>query len=159
VVSYLLPPVIYQLKVSLARISSMIWRRVRVQSDMTLSGLHQVIQISMGWEDCHLHAFRIHGRCFFPRWTGERHCRGDGREVLLSDLGLRIRQKLFYTYDFGDCWEHDVRVEARRDRDPRKDYRVCTNGKRACPGEGRGAGQFRCLRKLRIRCDIIKLYG
>jgi len=39
----------------------MIWRRVLVRSDMTLSGLHQVIQIAMGWEDYHLHAFRIHG--------------------------------------------------------------------------------------------------
>jgi hypothetical protein len=51
------PLVIYQMKISLVRISPMIWRRILVRSDMTLSGLHQVIQIAMGWEDYHLHAF------------------------------------------------------------------------------------------------------
>lgn len=115
----------------------MIWRRVLVRSDMTLTSLHQVIQIAMGWEDYHLHAFRIHGRYFGIQWTGERHRRKD-REVMLSDLGLRNRQKFLYTYDFGDYWEHEIRVEARSDRETRKRYPVCTDGKRACPPEDCG---------------------
>jgi hypothetical protein len=129
--------VIYQLKIWLVGISPMIWRRVLVRSDMALSGLHQVIQIAMGWEDYHLHAFRIHGWRFAIQWTGERH-RREGREVLLSDLGLRNQQKLLYTYDFGDCWEHEIRVEAQLDLETRKRYPVCIDSKRACPPEDCG---------------------
>lgn len=40
----------------------MIWRRLLVRSDLTLFGLHRVIQIAFGWEDYHLHAFKVHGR-------------------------------------------------------------------------------------------------
>ena len=38
--------VIYQLKASLRGISPMIWRRLLVPGDLTLHGLHQVVQIA-----------------------------------------------------------------------------------------------------------------
>lgn len=50
--------VVYQLKVILRGISPQIWRRVLVPADLTLYGLHRVIQIAFGWEDYHLHAFK-----------------------------------------------------------------------------------------------------
>ena len=78
---------IYQLKVSLRDISPMIWRRLLVPADLTLFGLHRNIQIVFGWEDYHLHAFKLHGRRYGTMWTGERHRRADGREVALADLG------------------------------------------------------------------------
>ncbi|WP_445177242.1 plasmid pRiA4b ORF-3 family protein [Rhizorhapis sp. SPR117] len=53
------PLVAYRLKVSLRDISPMIWRRLLVRSDLTLFGLHRVIQIAFGWEDYHLHAFKV----------------------------------------------------------------------------------------------------
>ncbi|MGX5845120.1 plasmid pRiA4b ORF-3 family protein [Mesorhizobium sp. ArgA1] len=53
---------VYRLKVSLPRISPMIWRRLLVSEEMTLFGVHRTIQIAFGWEDYHLHAFRLHGR-------------------------------------------------------------------------------------------------
>ncbi len=36
-----------------------------------------------------------------------------GREVTLADLVLRVRQRIRYEYDFGDLWEHEIRVEAK----------------------------------------------
>jgi hypothetical protein len=65
--------VIHQLKASLRGISPMIWRRLLVPGDLTLHGLHRVIQIAFGWEDYHLHAFRRHGRRYGTTRTGERH--------------------------------------------------------------------------------------
>jgi hypothetical protein len=51
--------VIYQLKISILDISSMIWRRVKVRSDSTIADLHYIIQIAMGWTDSHLHRFNL----------------------------------------------------------------------------------------------------
>ena len=51
----------------------MIWRRLPVRSDHTLFGLQRTIQIAFGWEDYHLHAFKVHGRRFGTQWTGERY--------------------------------------------------------------------------------------
>src|SRR3546814_4470632 len=111
------PLVAYRLKVGLRDISPMIWRRLLVRSDLTLFGLHRVIQIAFGWEDYHLHAFKVHGRRFGTQRTGERHhLVEDGkilRELTLADLSLRVRQRMMYEYDFGDFWEHEIRVEAR----------------------------------------------
>jgi Plasmid pRiA4b ORF-3-like protein len=44
---------IYQLKITLADIKPPIWRRVQVK-DGSLSKLHAVIQVVMGWTNSHL---------------------------------------------------------------------------------------------------------
>lgn len=132
----------------------MIWRRLLVRSDLTLFGLHRVIQIAFGWEDYHLDAFRVHGRRFGTQWTGKRHhLVEDGkilRELTLADLSLRVRQRMMYEYDFGDFWEHEVRVEAREQPSADKPWPVCTDGARAGPPEDIGGpgGYERLLERL-----------
>ena len=42
---------LYQLKVMLQEIQPCIWRRVQVWEDATLTQLHHILQIVMGWED------------------------------------------------------------------------------------------------------------
>ena len=119
----------------------MIWRRLVVPSDLTLYDMHRAIQIAFGWEDYHLHAFEAHGRYYRTEWTGQRHHVEDGdelRELTLADLSLRLRQKILYEYDFGDFWEHEVRIEAREAADPKKPYPVCIGGARAGPPEDVG---------------------
>jgi hypothetical protein len=56
--------VLYQIKVTLRDIAPPIWRRIQVWEDTTLSQLHQILQIVMGWEDCHLHEFMIGRRLY-----------------------------------------------------------------------------------------------
>ena len=53
---------VYQLKVSLRDVSPLIWRRLLVTSETSIAHLHAILQIAMGWEDVHLHRFRIHGK-------------------------------------------------------------------------------------------------
>lgn len=129
---------VYQLKVSLRRISPMIWRRLLVPEELTLYALHRTIQIAFGWEDYHLHAFKLHGRHYGTTRTGERHRDATGREVPLADLQLRMRQRIRYEYDFGDLWEHEIRVEAKLEREGGKVYPVCIAGARAGPPEDIG---------------------
>lgn len=50
---------IYQIKVTLLGTEPPIWRLLLVPADLTLEQLHHVLQLAMGWEDCHMHEFRI----------------------------------------------------------------------------------------------------
>jgi hypothetical protein len=114
----------------------MVWRRVLVSGDTTLVELHQVIQLAMGWEGYHLWRFTVNGREY-------GHAYGEGlsseaHETILSDLNLRPRQRFLYEYDFGDYWQHEMRVEKILEPGPRKSYPRCIGGKRACPPEDCG---------------------
>ena len=51
-----------QLKVTLRGTRPPIWRRLLVPADMTLTRLHRVLQIAMGWQDSHMHEFRVEAR-------------------------------------------------------------------------------------------------
>ena len=42
------PPVVYQLRIRLDRISPLIWRRLLVTAETTIAELHATIQIAFG---------------------------------------------------------------------------------------------------------------
>ena len=114
----------------------MIWRRLLVSDDTTLVDLHEIIQISMGWEGYHLWTFSINGK-------GYGHAYGAGLtredyDTTLSDLDLRLRHRFLYTYDFGDFWQHEVRLETIMAPEPAKSYPTCIGGRQACPPEACG---------------------
>ena len=50
---------IYQIKVTLLGTKPPIWRRLLVPADLTLAQLHDVLQTAMGWDDGHMHEFRV----------------------------------------------------------------------------------------------------
>jgi hypothetical protein len=133
---------IYQVKVTLLGTRPPIWRRLLVPAGMTLEQLHHVLQAAMGWEDCHLHEFRI-GRQRFgvpdpdDSLMGAPACIYE-RKVLLSDVFHRARAKGEYIYDFGDGWEHGIVVEKVLAPEPGLAYPVCTGGKRHGPPEDCG---------------------
>jgi hypothetical protein len=60
---------IYQLRLVLAGISPIIWRRLLVSSETTIAQLHQYIQICFDWRGEHLHRFRIHGVTALLIWA------------------------------------------------------------------------------------------
>ena len=53
-------PSVYQLRVR--GVSPLIWRRLLNPADMTIAGLHAMLQIAFGWRGTHLHRFVVHGR-------------------------------------------------------------------------------------------------
>lgn len=129
---------IYQVKVSLMGIKPPIWRRLLVPSSITLEKLHDVLQISMGWTDTHLHQF-VAGR----RYYGEPD--PDFDDSMIDEHGVRLSQlmkkekdSLRYEYDFGDGWEHKVEVEKVIPFDPKVTLPQCIKGRRACPPEDVG---------------------
>jgi Plasmid pRiA4b ORF-3-like protein len=52
---------IYQLEVTLTGVKPQVWRRLLVQSTLSLKKFHQILQIALGWTDSHLHEFSARG--------------------------------------------------------------------------------------------------
>jgi hypothetical protein len=133
---------IYQLKVTLLGTKPPIWRRLLVPSTLSLAQLHDVLQIAMGWENEHMHEFRM-GSQYFGEPDNEDQFMGiapvkSGRTASLSTVLNRVSAKMIYTYDMGDSWEHNIVLEKRLPLDPAAKYPVCLGGKLACPPEDCG---------------------
>ncbi|HCU06856.1 MAG TPA: hypothetical protein DIC42_04675 [Holosporales bacterium] len=132
---------IYQFKIQLNDIKPLIWRRVQVLSTITFADFHDVIQNTMGWEQCHLHEFRVNGKSapqgIGPIFEDGFECPTDEKKVKLDKIFTEEKQKINYEYDFGDGWEHTITLEKIVDPDE-KPYPRCIAGERACPPEDCG---------------------
>jgi len=147
-------PEIYQIKVTLRGTRPPIWRRLLVPSELTLEQLHAVLQAAMGWEDSHLHEFRIGSQRFGKPDPSERFL---GRSVTASErttqfavLG-KVGAKAIYTYDFGDAWQHEIVVEKVLAPEPEQTYPACIDGQRQGPPEDCGGipGFYHLLEAIR----------
>ncbi len=131
-----------QFKVALRYIRPLIWRRLLLPDNFTLGQLHDVIQVVMGWYNCHMHAFRVPRRGFGPplREFGSGLDTAENENMaFVGAVLVRKGQKLLYEYDFGDGWEHEIVVEKMLPIDPQANYPVCLAGARACPPEDCGS--------------------
>jgi hypothetical protein len=116
------PVAVYQLRVYLREISSMIWRRLLVRNDSTIAGLHYTLQIAMGWTDFHLHQFIIRGKHYGISRLGCTGFRDNPKEIRLQGFHFRLRERFLYEYDFGDLWQHEIRLEQILPLDPKQTY-------------------------------------
>jgi len=129
-----------QFKVALMYIRPPIWRRLVLPDNFTLGPLHEVIQVAMGWQNYHLHAFRFDD----VHYSSQQACEmdemnmKDEESVLLGQVVARAKQKFVYEYDFGDSWEHAIVAEKMLPIDPLAKYPICLAGARACPPEDCG---------------------
>jgi hypothetical protein len=132
------PSTVYQLKITLKDIKPPIWRRVIVP-DCSLDDLHEIIQITMGWESTHLCSFKIGDIEFtHPEMDDGELNMEDSTATSLSGVILNEKQKLRYSYDFGDGWQHEIVVEKIGKPETGRSYPECIKGTRACPPEDVG---------------------
>ncbi len=131
-------PAAYQLRISLVvRISLVdsepeIWRQVIVPTQIDLDGLHQIIQLAMGWENAHRYAFHL--------GSGDQKAQYETSEPIAKVLAND--KPLYYTYDFESGWLHRITVEAaeaaRLSKHQPTAVPACSDGAGACPPEGTG---------------------
>lgn len=117
-------PDLLQLKIELAWIKPTIWRRILVPESITLGNLHRVLQVTFNWGDYHLHEFDFGGERFGipdPEFDWEP-VRSETRIQLKTALGGMASFK--YIYDFGDHWEHRIKVEKNLPGDPELSHRA-----------------------------------
>ena len=148
------PPGIVQIKVTLLGTTPPIWRRLLVPADMTLEQLHNVLQETMGWDDDHLHDFRIGQRRFGrpnPDRLMGRSTVANERTVRLITVLDKVGAKAVYTYDFGDNWQHAIVVEKVLPPEPGCSYPTCVGGKLHAPPEDCGGipGFYNLLEAIR----------
>jgi hypothetical protein len=152
-------PEIYQVHVWIRQISPMIWRRLLLHSDSTLADLHYAIQIAFGWTDFHLHHFRLRSKDYgIPRVGGPWYSQ-DARKVELSELTFRCNERFLYEYDFGDLWQHEVRIEKRQSVERRRIYSVCIGGRRAGPPEDCSGPWAFMARRDKVPWEVEELMG
>ena len=142
---------IARLRIKLDDVEPAVVRRVEVPLTIRLDRLHLVLQAAMGWTNSHLYEIRAHD----VGWGRPDPNFGDGppdaskaRLIdVLEDVGAR---SLKYLYDFGDGWEHSVRIERITDAVPGIAYPAPHRCSRTLPARG-------CRRPLGIprvpRCD------
>jgi pRiA4b ORF-3-like protein len=99
----------HRLTVSLVHMVPPTRRQVEVPSDLTLAGLHEVIQVLFDWDGDHLYEFVVGRRRYADPYYLEA-CEDD--EVSLGEVAGRAGKVIGYTYDLGARWEHRIVVDA-----------------------------------------------
>lgn len=147
--------VTYRVRVDLDGTKPPLWRRLEVASDLFLDQVHQIMQVAFGWTDSHLHQFGSGAGRYGPQ-TEHYLCpfqveEGDPgipeEDVRLDEVLTDPGDKLFYEYDFGDGWQHTIRLEAILPRPSSAPRAVCLTGRRDGPPEdcgGVGAYELIC---------------
>jgi Plasmid pRiA4b ORF-3-like protein len=140
---------VLQLRVTLAGVDGPpVWRQVVMPAGYTLDRVHGVIQAAMGWQNSHLHMFRIAGREYGLAYLDDELETLDEKQFRIGDL-VKTGDLAGYEYDFGDGWEHEVAVEAGAAADAATVYPECIAGEGACPPEDCGGpGGFAELKEL-----------
>jgi hypothetical protein len=127
------------LNITLDDVKPTVQRRVQVPLTIRLDRLHLVLQAAMGWTNSHLYEIRARD----VGWGLPDLDFGDGpadaRKVrlidVLEDLGVKT---LKYLYDFGDGWEHTVKIERVADAVPGLAYPILIDAVGRCPPEDVG---------------------
>ncbi|MGP7815157.1 plasmid pRiA4b ORF-3 family protein [Glutamicibacter soli] len=130
---------VLQLKLGLRDTKPPIWRRVLVPMDLHLGDLHDIIQAAFDWDNTHLHIFRtgLYDGTSYGADIPELEVDVDETAALVSEVLKAEKDRLEYSYDFGDDWRVRIDVEKVLDGDgeflPR-----CTGGRRFSPLENSG---------------------
>ncbi len=133
------PAEIARLKITLDDVEPKVVRRVEVPLSIRLDRLHAVLQAALGWTDSHLWEFRA-GETGWgipdPDWDdGPANA---AKATLLGVLGESGAKKLTYLYDFGDGWEHTIRIERIAVPEPGAAYPRLIEATGRCPPEDIG---------------------
>jgi hypothetical protein len=128
------------LRIELCDSEPLIWRQVEVPTSITLKVLHDIVQITMGWFDCHLWEFTIakqrYGLSMDEDWGTAPLV--EATKVRLRDVLRPRKTNIDYLYDFGDCWEHRLTITGIRQGEPGISYPRYIAGEWNAPPEDSG---------------------
>jgi hypothetical protein len=157
------------LKATLIGSAPKIWRRVEVHSGLTLHDLHFVSQCVFDWDNAHLYDFLVPPGGKLTRRALTNATRyhvlppapvfGDDfeEEARRADEAMMGRvftpqcRQIVYEYDFGDSWEHLIKIEKRTPGGDPSHVPQCLAGENAAPPEDCGGigGYYHWLEALR----------
>ncbi len=130
---------IARLKITLDDVEPKVLRCIEVPLGVKLDRLHLILQAALGWTNSHLYEFRVGGAGWGvpdPHWPDGPL---DARKATLLDIIEHTGVKtLHYLYDFGDGWEHTIKLERLVDPEPGAHYPRLIEASGRCPPEDVG---------------------
>ena len=130
---------IARLKITLDGVKPPVLRRIDVPLNIRLDRLHLALQAAMGWTNSHLYEIRARDVGWGepdPDWgDGPLDARKTRLVDVLEDVGTKT---LRYLYDFGDGWEHTIKVERIIPAVPGVAYPCLIDATGRCPPEDVG---------------------
>ena len=142
------------LHIELDEVPDPVWRRLSLPASASLQDLAQALVIAFDWDGYHLWAYwpdeAWHGRSYMDpeQMDGDEEDAVAATTVTVGDVLAKPGDELLWIYDFGDNWEHVIRVETVADEPT--DRIVCADGLNAAPPEdcGGAAGYANLLEAL-----------
>ena len=129
-------PDYYKLKIQLKNISPLIWRTFIISNETSLTDLHKIIKIIMGWTDNKSYRYifhKIHYGRYCEDYLNNNHRSVEG--VTLNQLLKNIGDTFTYEYDYNNRWEHLITLEEILAYDTSYEQPKFVVGARACPPE------------------------
>jgi hypothetical protein len=132
---------IARLKITLDAVKPAVVRRIEVPFDIRLDRLHLTIQAAMGWTNSHLYeisAGDVGWSTLYPEadWPEDfLDARKARLDKVIEDIGTKT---LRYIYDFGDGWEHAIKIDRLCDPEAGALYPRLIAASGRCPPEDCG---------------------
>lgn len=116
---------IVRMTITLDDVTPAVSRMIEVPLGIRLDRLHSIFQAALAWTDSHLWELTF-GRTGYGIPDPEYGFGGgplDARKTTLAQALEGMRGKTFrYLYDFGDAWEHSVKVQGIAPAEPQGSY-------------------------------------
>ena len=132
-----------QLHVTLIYSQPSIWRRIVVPTEISLGSLHAILQIAFDWTNSHLHQFRLSDQS--ANYSNPVFQLDEMGAPTSDEFGISVGQllaspgqKLIYTYDFGDGWDHEIVLEKILTAEQAVRVPQCLDGDKAGPPDDCG---------------------
>jgi hypothetical protein len=101
-----------------------VWRQIEILGGQSLDDLHRAIFKAFSFDEEHLYAFYLSNK-FWDLTAEYAHPEAEGRsasKAVISKLGLALKQKIAYVFDFGDERRFEVELVAVHDAEPKLNY-------------------------------------
>lgn len=125
--------VIARLRIQIDEVAPAVIRRVEVPVTIRLDDLHFVLQIAIGWQNCHPFEFRAGA----TRWglldrDDPASSPLSAEQATLADM-LALGDSFRHDYVFGEDWAHTVALEGTAAADPAVSYPCLVSAQGRCP--------------------------
>ena len=140
---------IFQLRINLIDSNPEIYRTIQINSRFTFYQLHLVMQKVMGWENYHLYEFKNNNICIIEKDEFAPDNSIEPGKISIDEVLMDINDSINYIYDFGDEWQHEIKVEKIISKRTKIQYPRCIKGQGNCPPEDSG-GLYGYYEKLEI---------
>lgn len=123
---------IARLKVEIEEVEPAVIRHVEVPLDTRLDKLNVILQVAIGWQNCHPFEFR-HGDTVYGLVSSQNEVNPlPAEKATLADLA-KLGSTFDYDYVFGDDWQHTLTIESVSPAAPGVTYPRLVAAQGRCP--------------------------